>query len=181
MSRSNTRNIKTQRSASCAPSVDMYFMISFPALRTHFGPGWLDHDLFVGNFLHCPFTLLSQFSLLRGVTGPELLFMAGQHTAFNLDDPASGSAWKKSPEINTPSHFTQHLAGKMPSSDEERFWSYGYLRSDEVRISPTGSTPICRATTTSTGNGTTKTRAPSTSSQDGRSSSYSRKQIEALI
>jgi hypothetical protein len=92
--------------------------------------GWLDHDIFVGNFAHYPFNMLSQLSILSGRTGPEPIFMAGQHTAFNLDDKALGTAWKKFREMNTPAHFTKYLDGKMPESSEERYWSYGYMRQD---------------------------------------------------
>jgi hypothetical protein len=92
---------------------------------------WLDHDIFVGNFARYPFNVLSQLSFLSGVTGPEPLFMAGQHTAFNLDDKALGTAWKKFPEMRSPAHFTKYINGKMPESSEERYWSVGYLRSDK--------------------------------------------------
>lgn len=93
---------------------------------------WLDHDIFVGNFAHYPFNILSQLSILTGSQAvPEFLAMAGQLTAFNMDDEALGRAWKKFPALKTAAHFTKHINGKMPESSEERYWSYGYLRSEE--------------------------------------------------
>ena len=92
---------------------------------------WLDLDILLGNFARYPFNVLSQVSLLTGVSGDEPLFLAGQLTAFNLDDQALGSAWKKFPEMKSPSHFTKYINGRMPESADERYWSYGYLRTDE--------------------------------------------------
>ena len=93
---------------------------------------WLDHDVFVGNFARYPFNILSKLSILTGSpTVPEFIFMAGQLTAFNLDDKALGTVWKKFPSMKSPGHFTKYIDGKMPESSEERYWSYGYLRSDE--------------------------------------------------
>jgi len=93
---------------------------------------WLDHDVFVGNFARYPFNLLSQLSLLTGSQGIAVAVqMAGQLTAFNMDDKALGTAWKKFSRMRTPAHFTKYIEGKMPESSEERYWSYGYLQSDE--------------------------------------------------
>ena len=92
---------------------------------------WVDLDVLLGNFARYPFNVLSQVSLLTGVSGDEPLFLAGQLTAFNLDDPALGTAWKKFPELETANHFTKYINGKMPESAEERYWSYGYLRTDK--------------------------------------------------
>lgn len=93
---------------------------------------WMDFDVFVGNFGRYPFNLLSQLSIVTGNSAvPNNVFMAGQLTAFNFDDAALGSAWKKFPEMQTPAHFTKYTAGKMPESSEERYWSMGYLRSTD--------------------------------------------------
>jgi hypothetical protein len=59
--------------------------------------------------------------------------MAGQLTAFNLDDEALGSPWKNFPSVKTASHFTKYLKGRPPDAAEEQWWSYGYLRSDEAQ------------------------------------------------
>lgn len=92
--------------------------------------GWLDHDIFVGNFARYPFNILSGVSILTGISGPEPIFMAGQHTAFNFDEKALGTAWKHFKEMRSPTHFTQYIEGKMPESSEERYWSYGYMRTN---------------------------------------------------
>lgn len=93
---------------------------------------WLDFDAFVGDFRRYPFNLLSQLSLVTGNSAvPSAVFMTGQLTAFNFEDPALGSAWKKFPEMQSPAHFTQYIAGKMPESSEERYWSLGYLSGKE--------------------------------------------------
>lgn len=93
---------------------------------------WIDHDVFLGNFGRYPFNVLSQLSVLTGSQSvPEWLFMAGQLTAFNFDDQDLASAWKRFPELKTPTHFTHGIDGKMPESSEEQYWSYGYLRSTD--------------------------------------------------
>jgi hypothetical protein len=93
---------------------------------------WMDHDIFVGNFARYPFNILSGLSILTGSQSqPEFLFMAGQLTAFNIDDEALGTAWKRFPSMKSASHFTKYIDGKTPNSAEEQWWSYGYLRSDE--------------------------------------------------
>ena len=95
---------------------------------------WMDHDIFVGNFARYPFNILSQLSILTGSQSiPHYIFMAGQLTAFNLDDKALGSVWKRFPSMKTPSHFTKYLNGRTPDAAEEQWWSYGYLRSDEAQ------------------------------------------------
>ncbi|KAH8750434.1 hypothetical protein BGZ57DRAFT_914244 [Hyaloscypha finlandica] len=94
--------------------------------------GWMDHDVFVGNFAHYPFNILSQVSMASGsMVDPYTAFFAGQLTAFNMDDTALRTAWKKFPALKSAAHFTKYLEGKMPDSSEERYWSYGYFRSDE--------------------------------------------------
>ena len=35
--------------------------------------------------------------------------------------------------MKTASHFTKYLNGRPPDAVEEQWWSYGYLRSDEVQ------------------------------------------------
>jgi hypothetical protein len=107
----------------------------FPAQDRPFW-AWLDQDMFVGNFARYPFNILSGLSILTGAyttADPEyeLIFLKGQHTAFNLKDKALGSAWKKFPSMQSVAHFTQYIQGQMPESHEERYWSYNYLRSDE--------------------------------------------------
>ena len=94
--------------------------------------GWMDHDVFVGNFAHYPFNVLSQLSMATGsFVEPYTAFFAGQLTAFNMEDEALATAWKKFPALKSAAHFTKYLEGKMPDSSEERYWSYGYFRSDE--------------------------------------------------
>ncbi|KIW80085.1 hypothetical protein Z517_06700 [Fonsecaea pedrosoi CBS 271.37] len=93
---------------------------------------WVDQDQLLGNFARYPFNLLSQLSLVTGRERmPDALFMAGQLTAFNFDDQALGSAWKRFPGLKTPAHFTRYLDGKFPNSPEERYWSEGYLQSGD--------------------------------------------------
>ena len=93
---------------------------------------WVDIDCLIGNFDRYPFNILSGLSLLTGYPfEPDVLMMAGQLTAFNLDDRELGTAWKKFPEMKTPDHFTKYLNGVMPESPEEVYWSSGYLSSDE--------------------------------------------------
>lgn len=92
---------------------------------------WMDLDTFPGDFRRYPFNLLSQVSLVTSNNEPPLIYLGGQLTAFNLDDEDLATAWKKFPELRTSEHFTQNLAGKMPESSEERYWSFGYLRSDQ--------------------------------------------------
>jgi len=92
---------------------------------------WMDLDTFAGDFRRYPFNFLSQLSLLTSNNEPPLVYMGGQLTAFNLDDADLGSAWKKFPALQTPAHFTKNLAGRMPESSEERYWSYGYLQSTD--------------------------------------------------
>lgn len=93
---------------------------------------WMDLDSFAGDFRRYPFNFLSKLSILTSHGDePQLIYMGGQLTAFNLDDEDLASAWKKFPELKTPQHFTRYLDGKMPEAMEERYWSYGYLRSDE--------------------------------------------------
>lgn len=92
---------------------------------------WMDFDVVLGNFARYPFNLLSQLSFLTGdSTIPAHFFLAGQLTAFNFDDPAVGSAWKKFPPMKTPAHFTKYIDGRMPDEPEEKYWSHGYMPSD---------------------------------------------------
>lgn len=92
---------------------------------------WMDLDAIAGNFARYPFNILSQLSILSGSPDrPNSVWMVGQLTAFNLDDKALGSAWKKFPEMKTADHFTKYIDGKMPESAEEKYWSDGYMRTD---------------------------------------------------
>jgi hypothetical protein len=82
---------------------------------------WMEHDLIVGSFARYPFNILPQLSILTGSQSiPEYLFMAGQLTAFNLDDEALVSAWKRFPSIETASRFTKYLNGRTPGAAEEQ-------------------------------------------------------------
>lgn len=93
---------------------------------------WIDLDLFVGDFRRYPLNILSQLSILTGThEQPAPLYLPGQLTAFNFDSPGLGSAWKKFPTMYSPDHFTKHINGEFPKSDEEHNWSYGYLRSTD--------------------------------------------------
>jgi hypothetical protein len=91
---------------------------------------WMDLDSFAGDFRRYPLNVLSQLSMMTSNKESPLVYMGGQLTAFNLDDPDLASAWKKFPALRTPAHFTKYIDGKMPESSEERYWSYGYMRSD---------------------------------------------------
>lgn len=93
--------------------------------------GWMDFDVIPGNFRRYPFNLLSQLSFLTGdssLPGTFFLLM-GQLTAFNYEDPAIASAWKKFPQMKTAAHFTKYIDGKMPNEPEEKIWSHGYVPS----------------------------------------------------
>lgn len=92
---------------------------------------WMDLDAFAGDFRRYPFNILSKVSLLTSNGGFGTIYMGGQLTAFNLEDEDLSAAWKKFPQMRSPDHFTKYINGKMPESSEERYWSYGYLRSDE--------------------------------------------------
>ncbi|KAK5047194.1 hypothetical protein LTR84_006716 [Exophiala bonariae] len=92
---------------------------------------WMDLDTFAGDFRRYPFNILSRLSLLTSTGEFPLIYLGGQLTAFNLEDEDLAAAWKNFPEMKSPEHFTKYLKGKMPESSEERYWSYGYLRSDE--------------------------------------------------
>ena len=93
---------------------------------------WIDDDMVLGNFARYPFNVLSQLSIVTGSsTEAYMVYLAGQLTAFNMDDEALKTAWKRFPALKSAAHFTKYLEGRMPSSSEERYWSYGYLRSDE--------------------------------------------------
>lgn len=92
--------------------------------------GWMDHDVMLGNFARYPFNILSQVSLVTGSHAePSILMMAGQLTAFNLDDASLATTWKKLQFLKTANHFTKYIEGEMPESAEEKYWSYGYLQS----------------------------------------------------
>lgn len=84
----------------------------------------------VGHFAAFPFHLLSRLSFLTFLSfSPDLAFLAGQFTAWNLDDPYLASAWRKTPSLKDATTF---LAGKHPSAGlDEALWSAAYLRSDE--------------------------------------------------
>jgi hypothetical protein len=89
---------------------------------------WMDQDISVGNFARYPFNILSQLSILSGAqASPETVWMAGQLTAFNMDDEALATAWKKFPAMESAKHFTNYINGPMPDSEEEKYWSYGYI------------------------------------------------------
>jgi hypothetical protein len=93
----------------------------------------------LGDFGLYPFSLLSRLSLLTGSykSSLEMLFMAGQHTAFNMDDPYLGSIWKQLPTLSTPEDYSRGLSGNHPSGvGDEGYWSDAYMRTDEVRIYP---------------------------------------------
>ena len=90
---------------------------------------WMDLDTFAGDFRRYPFNVLSQVSLLTSTGEFPLIYLGGQLTAFNLEDKDLATAWKNFPEMRTADHFTKYIDGKMPESSEERYWSYGYLRS----------------------------------------------------
>lgn len=99
---------------------------------------WIDVDSFMGNFARYPYNILSQMSFMTATTkdpGPpnanELVYMAGQLTAFNLDDLALATAWKKFPTMHSAIHFTNYTDGIFPQSTEEAYWSYSYLQSDD--------------------------------------------------
>ncbi|KAF2106164.1 hypothetical protein BDV96DRAFT_591541 [Lophiotrema nucula] len=93
---------------------------------------WIDPDVIPGNFKRYPFNLLSQLSFLTGDSStPGSFFMLmGQFTAFNFDDPALATAWKKFPQMKTPAHFTKYIDGKFPNEPEEKYWSHGYMPSN---------------------------------------------------
>jgi len=113
------------------PLFGYIFRDLFPKSDSNFW-AWVDLDTFVGNFAHYPFNILSKVSLLAGSQSiPELVYMAGQFTAFNLDDEDLSTAWKRFPAMKSAQHFTQYIDGRFPQSNEEHYWSYGYLRSDQ--------------------------------------------------
>ena len=65
---------------------------------------------------------------------PGLAFLAGQFTAFNMDDVNLATAWKRQDTLQSPEHFTQGIRGPHPEGQvDESYWSRAYLRSELVR------------------------------------------------
>lgn len=94
---------------------------------------WIDMDMFVGNFRHYPFNILSGLSYLTGMASIRgSLYMAGQLTAFNYDDKALDVAWKMFTGMESAERFTNYTEEtRFPDSPEEVYWSTGYIRSDD--------------------------------------------------
>lgn len=91
--------------------------------------GWVDVDMFLGDFTHYPFNVLSTVSLMTGHAAKnEATYLGGQLTVFNFLDDALATSWKKIPSLQSPEYFLG-IQGTPFShkAKEERFWSHYYL------------------------------------------------------
>lgn len=78
-----------------------------------------------------PFAALRRSTLITGFyAAPQRIFMAGQFTAFNMDDPTLATAWKSLDYLRSPQRFARGRWHKGAS--DESYWSRAFLGADEV-------------------------------------------------
>lgn len=91
---------------------------------------WIDMDSFLGDFARFPLNILSQVSYISGSHDqPSSLYLAGQLTAWNLDDPNLATAWMKFPAFESADAFLEK--GFNRNAKEEKVWSYLYTQSED--------------------------------------------------